>query len=266
MAKRKFTRKKRVFKRKRSFRKRKGLGGLKKLVKKAIWRSQETKTCQVYGSSRVIYNSTHGSYAGSVFPVSPFAGFGSVTQGTGQGQRIGNRIKLTGASLKFVITPLNYNGVTNTTPQPIDVILWMFYDKEVPSQLPVQGNDFLQLGGAAQALTGTVMDEIAPVNTDQYVLAMRKVYKVGYAVDAGTGAVAGSQNYANNDYKFAVKRSVNLLKHLIKTVKYDDNNATPTTRGMYCIFEAVKPTGSATAALLEPAMVSIMMDYKYKDA
>lgn len=239
---------------------------LTKLVRSVVRRQTETKTVQIYDAQNSVYPSNSAGYAASIIPLTPFAGYLAITQGTGQGQRIGNTIQLMQVKLSFVLTPNAYDVVTNATPTPIDVIMWMFYDKENPAALPVQGADFLQFGNTSAPLLNTLTDEMAPVNTDRYVLIKRRVFKVGYAVAGGTGINVARQSFANNDYKFAVKRSYNITKHCIKRVKFNDNNATPSTRGVYCIFQAVRPDGNTIAATQIPCNVGVIMTCSYKDA
>lgn len=241
--------------------------GLKRVVKTLIRRSQETKHFQFYDSNNAIYVSSHASYAGSVIPLTPYNGYLAIQQGTGQGGRIGNVINMTRLNFQFILNPNPYAVGTNGVPQPRDIILWIFSDKLNPTSLPVQGADFLQLGNTSQGLTNTITDEMAPWNSDAYLVHKRIRYKLGYSeYTAGTGAAANSGFYANNDYKISVKRSINILKYAVKRVKYNDNSSTPTTRGVYAIFQAVANDGQQIANTGIPAAYGFILDCKYKDA
>jgi len=262
---RKFTRKKR-FGKKRSFRKKRGGKGLARIVKKLVRRQMETKTFQEYQNTTKVYASNHASYAASVIPVTPFGTYVDIQQGLGQGGRIGNRIDLVSLRFSGILTPRPYNATFNTAPSPKNVIMWVFGDKDIPTNLPTQGTDFLQLGNGSQGLTNTLTDMMAPVNLDRYRLWKRKVLKVGFASYGGTGVNAGYQSYTNNDYHLNRRVSLNVMPYAIKKVHYDDNDVNPMTRGVFVIFQVLNADGTSAGATNEAMDLTYTISAKYKDA
>lgn len=264
--KRKFN-KKRKYAKKRTFKKRR-TGGVKAIVRREISRNNENKSFQVYIQAHDIRtaNSTSPAFTDSIFPVSPSAGALTVFQGITAGTRIGNQIKIKSCVFKGIIFPKPWNAVTNPTPRPLEIKLWIFYDKTNPTAVPDPRNNFFQLGGATVAMQGVLVDNMSPVNTDTYRVLATKSWKVGYGAYEGTGINANQQAYVNNDFKLNQKFSINLTKHLIQTVKYNDNNSVPTTRGLFAMFQASNADGTVIAPGYNTATMSFTLDLKYEDA
>jgi len=243
-----------------------GLATVKSIVKRAVARNIENKTYSTYFSNQPIYPSTHVNFQSSINPVSPFSGYMNIVQGITQGTRIGNTIKIKALNFKYVLCPTPYNPVTNSQPSPTEVILWIFYDKSNPVNLPTMGSDFLQLGGSATPLQNSLIDCTAPINTDRYKVVYRKIHKLGYSTFSGSGGNPSAGNYANNDYKISIKGSVNLMPYIVKNVKFNDNNPTPTTRGLFAVFQAVRSVNSNYTSDQIPCMAIITSDMHYEDA
>jgi len=253
--------------RKRTYKRKSSLFSIKKIVKREIARNVENKTSQYYsGLVNLSSNANVGVFANSVLPISPYATFLQVNQSASQGGRTGNQIKI--KSLKFggVLTPKEYNATSNPVPRPLNVIMWLFYKKDNPDTLTVPGTDFLQLGGTSQALTGSLIDQTATVNTDAYRIFAKRVFKLGFANYAGTGTNATQQQFANNDYKYNQFFNIDVTKHLVKTIKYDDNVSTPTTRGLFACFQCVSATGGAFSSAYIPAELTFTLTMSYEDA
>jgi len=241
---------------------------IKKICNQVISSNLENKVSQFYEDLQVIYPvSNTGGFANSVIPLTPYASYCQIQQGVGQTARIGNRIKIKSIRFKGIVFPLPYDATTNAIPKPVQVIMWIFHARETPTEITAPNNTFLDLNNGAQALSGTLYDSIAEVNTDKWVLHKRKVFKVGFAdFDTTTGGSTGYGYFANNDYKFSSKFSVDITKYCVKHVKFNDNNSTPTTRGVFCVFQAVNATGTAISSAYEPAAVAYTISTKYEDA
>lgn len=244
------------------------LSSVKKIVKAVIARDVETKSKQLYDESQNIYPADSPSWLGSIFPVSPYTTFLDISQGTGEGQRIGNVIKTKSLFFKGIIWPAAYNVTTNLDPQPTIINMWIICDKEGPTQLPSSDIDsqFIQLGNSAQGLTDSLIDGLATVNTDRYRVFAKRTFKLGYAAYTGTSFDADRQQYANNDFKMSCKFNINLTKHMVKKVRFNDNNTIPLTRGLFCVLQSIYANGSVIATTQRVAALAYTLDYKYEDA
>lgn len=239
---------------------------IKRIVKMAIARNVENKTAQVYSIGQDIYPSNHASFNGSIIPVSPYPAFLAIAQGTSEGSRIGNKIKIKRVSLKGVVFPKPYNATTNAIPQPQQIIMWLLYDKLNSTIIPTIGNDFLQLGSSSTGLFGELVDTWAPVNSDRWKVLTKRVFKIGYAENLGTGTTPGSANFANNDFKLNQTFKIDCTKYLVKNVKYNDNNTAPTTRGLFWVFTTVAANGAVFGSTTVPAELQYSLDCSYEDA
>lgn len=238
---------------------------VKSIVKREIARQAEDKEFEFADLSQVIYPSSSAGFVNSTFAVSPYTGALAIAQGTGQGQRIGNKIKIKKISLKGTIWPEPYNVTTNPNPQPVYVIFWLFYDKEAPVNVPSIGSQFLQFGNSAIGLQNQIIDTFAPINTDKYRLLTKRVFKVGNSGFTGTGTNPVYQSFANNDFKLNNNFSIDLKKYCVENVTYNDTGTTPTTRGLYWAFTCVAANGGAIPAAQVPAQMAYQLHMTYED-
>lgn len=247
------------------------LGGkaFTKAVKKVMMRNVETKTFSVFRPINFLYNNSNATnWQNSIRPLSPFAGTGNIEifNGIQQGQRIGNKITITRAVFRGSLNPLIYNNVSNTLPQPKIVKMFIFYDKANNTFESVPDSTFLQLGNGTAPLQGTTIDMMAKVNSDRWRVLTTRTFKLGYADYSGTGVPNGSQGFSNNDFKLNHRFSIDITKYLIKNVKFNDTDTSPTTRGLFMICQVVNADGSALASTQVTADMKYILDYEYKDA
>lgn len=259
---------KKAYKRKSYAPKRKA--SIKAVVKREIARNTENKTRQHYVEDYLLFGSGSTSQLdASIFPVTPFSGELQIDQGVGNGARIGNQIKTKRLTLKGTIVPLGFSGGTNPTPSPIQVKMWLFYDRREPTDIPTPAvlANFFQDNNAASTFKNDLVDLWAPVNTDRYRVLATRTFKLGAAIyDVTAGGAASQQYYANNDFKLNANFSIDLTKMVPNTVKFDDNNSDPTTRGLYCMCQVVRADGGIVTAGWTMARMSYMLNYTYEDA
>jgi len=239
---------------------------LRNLIKSEIARNVENKSSQLYNNDIAMVSYNNPTFGSKVFPVSPYTGYVQIDQGVSQGQRIGNSIKIKSCHLRLLMNPKPYDATFNQTPEPMEIVMWLFYDKTNTTTIPNPTSDFIQLGGSSTYLQSKLIDTISTVNSDRWRVLMKKTFKLGYSNNTGLG-ISTSQPYAqNNDFKLNIKKTFNITKHLIKNVKFDDNDSAPTTRGLFCMFEAVPADGSTGGTSQEACEVSYSIDCRYEDA
>lgn len=265
--------KKRSFMKKRSY-KRKSYApkkkALRRVIRKVIARDTETKTKQQFVSNKLLYPTGNVLFPDNCIPLGPNSAYLPIVQGVGQGTRIGNKITTTKLTLRGVLEPSPWAGGTNDNPRPLRVKMVIFYDREDANTTPVPGATFFQDGSSSVGFTNTLMDFIKPFNTDRYRILKTQSFKLGYAAYTGTATVVSSQGanqaYTNNDFKLNCDFSMDLTKHYPKQVKFNDNLSDPMTRGLYCLWYFVAADGSPLPSAYQPADVTFMQTYEYKDA
>lgn len=247
---------------------------VKKYIARKIASTEEVKVTN-YNQAAIYlqpYN-TGGTatswYTNCVFPVSPYGtAVLAPAQGTGAGDRLGNKIRTKSLKFKFILTPSPYNASTNAQPQPYDVRVWIvcakFDTATIPSQLSF--TNFFQFGDTSVALQSTISDMTLDVNTDMFTVYSDKVYKVGYSTDTGTGGNGVTQYYANNDYSFNVMDTLDLTKACPKTLVFNDTTSFPNNRCLFAVCAAAPAIGGSIATNQLPLNMWYSLQYKFTDA
>lgn len=263
------TYKKRTYKRK-SYAPKRKMTSIKKVIRREIARNVENKTQQYYNFQRNLEVPSTGAVfsTSNIFPVGVDPSSLVISQGAGQGQRVGNKIKTKKLMFKGTFNPLPYDSIRNAQPQPVQVKMWIFYDKNdvtaVPN--PLGAGDFFQDGSGSRSFAGDLVDLWSPVNTDRYRILATKTFKLGYATYNGQGALPDLGNVSNNDFNLNCNFSFDLTKHYPQMVTFVDTSATPSTRGLFCMVEYCFSQGGLTGSGTRAVNMQYMIDYKYEDA
>jgi len=237
--------KKRRSYKKRPMRKRKSFarkGSIKKVVRRELSRVAEVKTL-----SHNVLNAVLSSSADSVnanIQNTFELGFDGVniacSQGTGQGNRIGNRVILKNGTFKGCLVPLPYHATTNPVPRPVIVKMVMYYDRSDPLGVPQPFSTgtaaFFQNGNTNQPFLNDLADTWSDINKDRYRVFATKVFKLGAAAYTGSGNSPDNQGFINNDFKYNGNFKIDFTKMIPKVVQFNDNSAIPTSRSIYCTF------------------------------
>lgn len=266
----------------RLYRKRRGLGvkSVKAIARSVVERTRETKSLQANLNNYFIYSYATGN-AGLIdtaimFSLTPTTavtfpqGQLPLTQGTGQGNRVGNAVDFTKGTLRMMFSANPFDAVSNPQPQPIIVKIFVGYDKTKAHGQPDAGlPDFFQNGSSSQQPTGTLNDMFSLVNKDRYVICYSRTVKVGNAEFFGTTAnPAGTQAnsyYTNNDYKLNPVVNINFTKRMIHRAKFDDINNTQSGRGTFC-WILTAPTTLSSTIIGSPLAFSCQINNEFKDA
>lgn len=210
-----------------------------------------------------------GSQDSNVIPLGPQAGVNSITQGTGDGSRVGNEINITEGKIKFSIIPFPYNSLTNAVPIPQNIVFVVFYDRDDVNSIPTptSNGDFFQNNNSSVGFSGNLNDIIRDYNEDRYRILFKTMFKLGWAINQANGADANNGQWSNNDYKLNVLNfTYNYTKHLIKNTKFNDNTGNPSTRGLYAMWYSVPCNNSQFGSTQTFAQVIYQTSLKYKDA
>ncbi|UYD39102.1 MAG: capsid protein [Wigfec virus K19_588] len=258
--------KKRTYKRKSYAPKREPI---RKIVRREIARNIENKTIQQYNYDRTLVtpqdNSTFLNQ--NVFPLGPDPASLVINQGTGQANRIGNQIKTKKLLFKGTLVALPYDAVFNTTPRPVQLKMWIFYDKEDPTAVPLPLTNFFQNGNSSKGFQGDLTDLWSPINTDRYRVVASKTFKLGMQeYNTAGGGTSANQFFTNNDFKYNANFSFDLTKHYPQVVKFNDTTATPTTRGLFCMISYASATGGGFPLGSTVVGSQYMQHYEFEDA
>jgi len=239
---------------------------VKQYVKKAIHVSVENKT------QTVNYTGNFGNATANAslytYPVTPYAGFMSVSQGVLQNNRIGNEIKIRKAYLRYVLRPLGYNASTNISPVPVIVEMMLGRTRLCPGDIPAAG-DFtvlFQNGSSAVGPVGTLKDLVSNVNTDYWTIKKRWSHKLGFGEYFGTGGIAQQQYFANNDFKLNVVKKLDITNIYPKTLKFNDATNQVQGPGLFLFYQAISANGNDTGSTQQTANIDFWIDIQYEDA
>jgi len=242
-----------------------------KKVLSVMKRAEETKHAQplqnLQGLPLLAYGGTSTPTASSYIDLTTV--FNTIQQGTGQGDRIGNRITPT----RFVFSGfMNFNadiGGAGDNSQPQYVKMFIFRMKNTVSATAPDMTKFFQYGSTSQAPTGYIQDIKNRVNLDDIVLYTTRLFKLSPSAIPNTTGVIGAA-FTNNDYKLTQAFKIDLTKHIKKAV-YDDQTAQLKNHQMFCAFvfgmntcEEVKkyqPDGE----LHTPIQIAYTIECAYKD-
>jgi len=186
-------------------------------------------------------------------PVDLISGLENISQGTGQGDRIGNQIKLTSATLRAVFT-MNSTYISGATFRPGYVQVWLGTLKDSPSTSPTAA-DLLRIyqdGSGSAGADGTVIATLRPLNRDHFNIRYYKKFKLG-----GAGSP-----YPNND--FPIQQEIVVPNIVRGIVKYSDTSL-PTNKYMY-MWATFTTVDSVPLTVTVPVDCSYFVDYRFVDA
>lgn len=189
----------------------------------------------------------------------------NIGQGTGQGDRIGDKIRVQKLKLDMAFWPTPYNVSTNPTPEPQYIRVWVFSQKN--SNAPITSlATFFQNGNASSAPTGTLLDLLKKINQDQYTYLTHREFKLGYAAFVGApGGVVGSGYFSNNDFEMVHKESIDLTPLVPKIWTFNDTGNTCTSKAVYVMYEAMSCDGQTSAAADLPVGCYASYSLKFTD-
>lgn len=190
------------------------------------------------------------------------------SQGTGQGQRIGNRLKIK----KFM-----YRQRFWCIPQTADannyhLKMFVLTDKDNPNNgttgstnTAILNGPFFNNGSTSTGTTGIMHDMMLPIDTDRWRVHKTREFKLGFSTNP-QGTTTG---WGNNDYKVSCSVRVNLKKYLPKYVQYRDSDGKIYSRGVVIIFLIVKMDNTVIAPENNSGGIvgwTRVVDFVYEDA
>jgi len=220
---------------------------VKSYVKREIARQTENKIVATTSDLSSILNYiTDGQFRYLNIPLS---------QGTGQGQRIGNAIRLKKAILR--ISMWCSNTVANySIPKYFDVYI-VKLKMANDGVTTAESNVFLQLGSTSTSYSGDPIDGLRSVNSDVWTPCYHKRFLMINTTD-----VTNQQGYAG---RTNVNLVINCTKWLKKLQRYNDTTSTPTNDNLYLAIGATFADLSVRAQQVVGSYDS-QFEYQYEDA
>lgn len=233
-----------------------------KVCKKVITDMAEKKTVRYsWSKSFGAYNTTTWSLD-AIYPLTPQASFTDIAQGTGQGQRVGNRITARRLIFNGIMNAEGYNATTNAGPQPLEVMMVIFRNRSDPNTFTTNLTNFFQNGNGASSPNGTTTDTIFPINTDRYTVYYKRIFKLGFGEYNGTGVDNNNQKWSNNDYKLNQRFYVDCTKYINKVMRFNDTVNTPITPVLHVAFLPMRADGSGVS-LATTSMMKVSANWTF---
>lgn len=231
---------------------------LNAMVAKKVSAIAENKYTQFGWGIRYGYGSDSANFYGSnggTIALTPESTGMTIPQGTGQGSRVGNRVRVKKATLKCLVQAYKYDGTYNPYPQPVCVQIFLWRPKGDDSLSNARaitqyytGGTFFQQAATSIGFVGSYYDWQNEPNHDKLVLYKRSMYKVGFSDNIGSGGVVASQYFTNSDFKYAHLIEIDVTKFFPAVLTFNDTTTTATSHGVYMTIAGFDAAGSDPGA------------------
>lgn len=251
---------------------------IKRYVSRVIHRNLENKRMTTEFTKNLfnISAGVPGFQPNNIIPLCPNSATGgiyTITQGVGQQQRVSNSISVRKAYFRGVLVPALYNAISNPTPTPLNVKMWIISLKRnvlQQTQADVYQtvlNTFFSNGNTSIGLLGTLYDIITPHNKDVVNVHYTRTIKLGEAGYSGvTGGANANSSKSSNDYNLNYKMTLDITRWLPKKMLFNDTDSGTTSKQLYCVFEPVYYNGTSMTAATSPCGFIGGIDLHYEDA
>lgn len=218
---------------------------VKSYVKRAIHVKQELKHASPLVRQNVAIRGYGMSGGPSQLTCEDITTVLTIPQGTADGQRVGDKIKVKSLNIKGFIN-LDSSFADNPIYRKNPMYVKMFVGRRVdtvndPNTITGGFSKFLAAGPVAAAPTNLPPDMYRYVNKELYRVYATRIFKIGVSAPSN---VPNDSAQWNNDFKFSKNFSISLNKH-IDTVKYSDGGNIPSNVGFYVWFLVCFANGSA---------------------
>lgn len=180
-------------------------------------------------------------------------------QGTQQGQRVGNQIRVTGHKVRMCIYPES-NGLNKPFYLKLVIMSIKTRTLDTVSQLKtiMQQNCF-QRGSGAIGLQSELSDLNEEWNRDLLTIHFQKEFKMGSAAPFQAGT-------ANNDFKYGRRFTINVKKYYKNLIKYNDASQIPMiSKNVYMVWLVAAADGTYATGDTYWARVEHNHYISYKD-
>lgn len=227
---------------------------LVKALKAIVNRQAETKHTPV-NETEYVMATTNSSF----FPSINLSSWLALDQGTGDGQRVGNKVNVTKATLNMIVRRNN----TTSSLYPCELHVFIGHLRQNRNENPDPFlSSFYQDGPSVLPWNGSMLRTLRKPNTDVFTISKKMVFKIGPAVSTGG-------QFSNNDFPVLHRRKVSLKKLMGKITYGDDGTASNFDKDLWMWASYVYLDDSidnlAVSPGLKPVDLLYFMDYEYKD-
>lgn len=189
-------------------------------VKKIVQGTAEKKTSGG-NPAAIIWPTDNNSNPTPVSLVSVAAGgAGPIAQGVAEQQRVGNKLKVTKATLKFILTPSS----SSSYPALVQVFIGTMKGNKMTAPTSAELADIYQDGSSQASFDATRLSLLRNVNRDLFTINRRMQLKVG---------PANSATNANNDFPLLVRKTIALPSLMGTWIFNDAPDTTPNNKELF---------------------------------
>lgn len=228
---------------------------LKGLIDKRIRKKAELKSIPI-NEEEYVFTSTNADLSNPV----NLTRFFEISNGTGDGQRIGNIINVEKANLKLIVR----KNLSASNQYPAVVYIWIGYLKADRNTDPsAYFPSFYNDGPSVLPWNGTMQRTLREENKDLFTIYKKFRFKLGSSTSANSG-------FNNNDFGIFYNTTVSLKPILGKLQFQDDGTAGAVNRDLfmwasYCNIDDVIDNIAVTPGL-RPVDILYWVDGKYTDS
>jgi len=230
---------------------------VKTYVNRQIHTNQENKVWTDYGTNQTIATANASAFTNrNLIP--------TLSQGTGNSQRIGNSVKVRRAFIRGHVNLTPYNAQFNPLVGPIMIKIWLLKSKLVNSPVLADTQmaaDFFEANNTTVGPQANMLDMILTENKEKFVIFKTKKFELG-ATSSQSAVAALPLNLDNS--KFTIPFYFSFGKHLKKVTRYNDASTSCTNNNLFLAFQAVYAEGSSQ--LFNGAEFHYVTRVEYEDA
>lgn len=224
-------------------------------VNRAISRRLENKVTVDFAANQTIVPADAG------FPPTQRYMLPIITQGLGQGGRIGNSVHIRHAKICMFINP-NSTSLLNIN-SPLMVRIWLLSYKEANNNAAPSFTTFFQTGNSTVGFQKTMLDMMLPVNRDQFTVYFDKTYKIGYG--GGLSNTAPNANNVDNS-SFNQRIDIEWSQYFKEALEFNDTDNVAQNRNLHMVWTAVRADGGVIASTTDSgAEFHLTSTVKYED-
>lgn len=251
---------------------------MRQIAKHEIHRAAENKEVRLSEANRALYSypitttvAQSGFVANNIIDCSDV--WDTISQGVGEGQRVGNKIKIMKYRYTGILNCFNREGSNNFGP--FYVRIWVLTYKFDPNGAQVtdiwsglannQAGNFFDNGNATNGMQGNLLDLMLPVNTKVWTVHKCMTFKLGYQSNPNITGADG-----NNDFAYSRKFYIDLKKYQGGTIQYNDTSTTSFNKKLFIVYEVLNAGGIAiadtngTGGTLDNRMLNLTSSFNFE--
>lgn len=199
---------------------------VKTYIKQTLTRNEETKISAASSLSKFDFTSYNVDTNSAGETINLCDCLGLITQGTGQGNRIGNQITLKKLMVKFIFSPIPQDGSLDGSIYKTIKLMFFRVKKQMGAPTNSQWGQLLQNGNTDIPPANQYLDIMRPFNKDLFEIKKTFTFKLNAENDAEIQTQL-------NGHSFIKTISIDISRYLPKKITYDDTTTLPTNARLY---------------------------------